>query len=169
MEGDRERQEVADFYVAAREGVIRYLIASGLSADRATEAAQEAFLKFYLARRNAEEIREPRSWVYRVARNIAIDRIRRDPVQSPLTEAVKETVAAAGSSVEQRMIDEQWMEGFRAAMKHLSERQRLCLELRSQGLHYREIADVLEIQISTVAEYVRRGIEELKKWNRCRS
>jgi RNA polymerase sigma-70 factor (ECF subfamily) len=61
------------------------------------------------------------------------------------------------------------MESFGEAMKNLSERQRLCLELRSQGLRYRDIAEVLEIQISTAAEYVRRGIEELRKWNRCRS
>ena len=67
------------------------------------------------------------------------------------------------------MIEREWMKGFVQAMKQLSERQRLCLELRSQGLRYREIAELLEIEISTVAEYVLRGIEELKKRNRCRS
>ena len=77
--------------------------------------------------------------------------------------------ASAESSAEQKLIEREWMESFGEAMKHLSERQRLCLELRSQGLRYREIADVLEIEISTAAEYVRRGIEELKKWNQSRS
>ncbi len=43
MAGERERQEVADLYVVAREGVIRYLVASGLDGDAAAEATQEAF------------------------------------------------------------------------------------------------------------------------------
>ncbi len=62
------------------------------------------------------------------------------------------------------------MESFGEAMKNLSPKgRRLCLELRSQGLRYCDIAEVLEIRISTAAEYVRRGIEELRKWNKCRS
>jgi DNA-directed RNA polymerase specialized sigma24 family protein len=64
------------------------------------------------------------------------------------------------------LIERELAEGFREAMKHLSQRQRACLELRAQGLRFAEIANVLGIQISTAAEYVRRGIEELKKWSR---
>jgi len=78
-------------------------------------------------------------------------------------------MASGEASAEQDLIERETLEGFREAMEHLSERQRLCLELRTQGLPFREIAEVLDIQISTAAEYVRRGIEELKKWNRCRS
>jgi RNA polymerase sigma-70 factor (ECF subfamily) len=170
MGGERERQEVADLYVAAREGVIRYLIASGLSPDIAAEATQEAFLRLYKARRDGQEIREPRLWVYRAARNLALNAVKRDASkQSAFSEALEATIANLEPSAEERMIEREWREGFRQAVRQLSERQRLCLELRSQGLRYREIAEVLEIEISTAAEYVRRGIEELKKWNRCRS
>jgi RNA polymerase sigma-70 factor (ECF subfamily) len=170
MPGERERQEVADLYVIAREGVIRYLVASGLDGDAAAEATQESFLRLYSARRNGEEIREPRLWVYRVARNIALNALKRGAAtRTAFSEALEATVASGEPSAEATMIEREWMESFGQAMKQLSERQRLCLELRSQGLRYRDIADVLEIEISTAAEHVRRGIEELKKWNRCRS
>jgi RNA polymerase sigma-70 factor (ECF subfamily) len=170
MRGERERQEVAELYITAREGVIRYLVASGLDGDAAAEATQEAFLRLYTARRDGEQIREPGLWVYRVARNIALNTIKRSALtRSALFEALEATIASAESSAEEQLIEREWMESFGEAMKNLSERQRLCLELRSQGLRYRDIAEVLEIQISTAAEYVRRGIEELRKWNRCRS
>ena len=170
MRGERERQEVADLYVATREGVIRYLIAAGLSPDIAAEATQEAFLRLYTSRRDGQEIREPRLWVYRVARNLALNTVKRTAsTHSAFSEALEATLPVAEPSAEEKMIEREWMKGFVQAMKQLSERQRLCLELRSQGLRYREIAELLEIEISTVAEYVLRGIEELKKRNRCRS
>jgi RNA polymerase sigma-70 factor (ECF subfamily) len=170
MPGERERQAVADLYVIAREGVIRYLVSTGLDVDAAAEATQEAFLRLYTELRDGEQNRQPKLWVYRVARNIALNRVKRDAItRSTLSDDLIDTVASGESSAEETMIEREWKESFREAMKHLSERQRLCLELRYQGLRYREIAEVLEIQISTAAEYVRRGIEELKKWDRCRS
>ncbi len=77
MRGERERQEVAKLYITAREGVIRYLVASGLDGDAAAEATQEAFLRLYTAKRDGGS--DPGTvalWVYRVARNIAINTVK---------------------------------------------------------------------------------------------
>jgi len=38
-----------------------------------------------------------------------------------------------------------------------------CLVLRSQGLKYREIAEALNLSVSTVGENVQRGLEKLKE------
>ena len=98
MRGERERQEVAELYITAREGVIRYLIASGLDGDAAAEATQEAFLRLYTGRRDGEQIREPGLWVYRVARNIALNTVRRSALtRSALFEALEATIASAES------------------------------------------------------------------------
>jgi RNA polymerase sigma-70 factor (ECF subfamily) len=48
-------------------------------------------------------------------------------------------------------------------MQGLSAAQRECLVLRSQGLKYREIADVLNVSTSTVGENIQRGLERLKE------
>jgi DNA-directed RNA polymerase specialized sigma24 family protein len=53
-------------------------------------------------------------------------------------------------------------------MQNLSRQQRLCLELRGQGLQYRQIAEVLQVRTSTVGEFLRRGIKQLRRWNECR-
>jgi RNA polymerase sigma-70 factor, ECF subfamily len=51
---------------------------------------------------------------------------------------------------------------LRQAMTKLSDAQRACLVLRAQGLKYREIAEALELSISTVGENIQRGLERLK-------
>jgi RNA polymerase sigma-70 factor (ECF subfamily) len=160
------RQETAQLYASSREGVIRFLITGGLNPHAAEEAAQEAFLRLYQARRDGEEIEQPRSWVYRVARNVAFNSLRNGKRHSGFSEALEDAIADGRASVEQDLMERQSLEAFREAIKNLSERQRLCLELRSQGLQFREISEILNIRISTAAEFVRRGIEELKKWNR---
>jgi RNA polymerase sigma-70 factor (ECF subfamily) len=166
MPDERLRREVADLFISTREGVIRFLITGGLNPSTAEEAAQEAFFRLYKARRGGEEIEQPRSWVYRVARNVASNALRGSRNHSVFSEALEAAIASAESSAEQRLIERESLQAFREAMKNLSERQRACLELRAQGLQYREIGEILDIQISTASEYVRRGIEELKKWNR---
>ena len=107
--------------------------------------------------------------MYRVAHNLAVTTAKRGARYSVFSEALEATVISAESSAEEQLIEKETLESFREAVQHLSERQRACLELRVQGLRFREIAVILEIQKSTVAEFVRRGIEELKKWNKCRS
>jgi RNA polymerase sigma-70 factor (ECF subfamily) len=163
---ERCRREVAALYASTREGVARYLVTSGMNADTAEEATQEAFLRLYTALRDGEEIRQPKNWVYSVARNFALNAITRNSGQSEFSQALEATIASEESSAETQLIEKEWLENFRDALSRLSERQRLCLELRAQGLRYRDIAEVLEVRISTVSEYVRRGIEELRKWNK---
>jgi RNA polymerase sigma-70 factor (ECF subfamily) len=169
MPGERQRQEVAALYVSSREGVVRYLIASGLDPDKAEEATQEAFLRLYSAWRDGQQIDQPRAWVYKVAHNIAISTARRNVSQSAFSEALAATIASPQSSAEEALIERELAEAFREAMTRLSERQRACLELRAQGMRFAEIAEVLGIRVSTAGEYVRRGIEELKKWSRSKS
>jgi RNA polymerase sigma-70 factor (ECF subfamily) len=169
MAGERHRREVAALYTAAREGVVRYLMAIGFDMEAAEEATQDAFLRLYTALRDGEEIQQPSSWVYRVAHNLAITTAKRGARYSALSDVLEGTVLSGESSVEEQLIEKEQMKGFREAVQRLSERQRACLELRVQGLRFSEIAAILEIQKSTAAEFVRRGIEELKKWNKCRS
>ena len=69
---------------------------------------------------------------------------------------------------EKQLLEKEWNESFQREIQSLSKRQRLCLELRAQGLRYEEIAKLLNIKSSTVAELLRRGFERLRKWNQCR-
>ena len=162
------QQRVADIYSATRDGVFRYLLALGLDAARAQEVTQDAFLRLYVALRDGAAIEDPKAWVYRVARNAGVDSLDRVVRESPYAAAISETIASLGKNPEQELIEKEWLEGFQNAIESLSPQQRACLELRGQGLQYWQIAEVLQVRTSTVGEFLRRGIKQMKRWNECR-
>jgi RNA polymerase sigma-70 factor (ECF subfamily) len=161
-------QRVAELYTAARDGVFRYLLALGLDAARAQEVTQDAFLRLYIALRDGAAIEDAKAWVYRVARNAGIDSLERNDRESPYSAAIAEAIASLAKDPEQELIEKEWLEGFQDAMENLSPQQRACLELRGQGLQYWQIAEVLQVRTSTVGEFLRRGIKQMKRWNECR-
>jgi RNA polymerase sigma-70 factor (ECF subfamily) len=71
--------------------------------------------------------------------------------------------SAVSLSAEEALLEREREKRLQRAMNELSEAQRNCLVLRSQGLKYREIAETLNLSISTVAENVQRGLERLKE------
>jgi RNA polymerase sigma factor (sigma-70 family) len=110
-------------------------------------------------------IENPRAWLFRVAHNRAINRLKTQSFIAPLDDAGWEDVAArlpdTAATPEQRA---QRMEDFaiiHEAMKRLSLQERQCLHLRSEGLRYREIGDILEISTPAVGKYLRRAIKKL--------
>ncbi len=71
---------VTQLYEGAREDVYRYALTFGLAPGEAQEAAQEVFLRLYVALKKGEEIQNPRAWVFRVAHNLSLKiRAKRTP------------------------------------------------------------------------------------------
>jgi RNA polymerase sigma-70 factor, ECF subfamily len=137
-----QRQQVTDLYAAERDGVFRSLIVVGLSRAKAEESTQEAFLRLYAALRNGSKIDAPRAWLYRVAHNLAVDALGYEARESDRLDAVLETAASSNGNAEKNLIREESMVNLRAAVARLSKQQRLCLELRAEGLRYQDITVV---------------------------
>ena len=159
------RQQVSDLYSAERDGVFRSLMILGLNRAKAEESTQEAFLRLYGAFLNGSQIENPRAWVYRVAHNIAVDALAYEARESGSLGSVLDDVASSNGSAEHVLIVDEGIKNLRAAVAKLSKQQRLCLELRAQGLRYQDIAQVLQIRTSTVGEFLRRAIQQLRKYN----
>jgi RNA polymerase sigma-70 factor (ECF subfamily) len=162
------RQQVTELYESSRAGVLRYLLSSGLDAGRAEEVMQEAFLRLYSALESGEELTNPRGWLFRVAHNLAMDGIKHRRPEAEWSETIASGLVETGVGAEKELLQKEWNQSFQLEIQSLSKRQRLCLELRAQGLRYEEIAKLLDIKSSTVAELLRRGFERLRKWNQCR-
>jgi RNA polymerase sigma factor (sigma-70 family) len=54
---------------------------------------------------------------------------------------------------------------LRIAIARLTPRERQCLHLRTKGLRYREIADILNVGTTTVADTLNRVIGKLTQEN----
>lgn len=163
------REDVALLFTEMRGPLFRYLLSLSLTRAEAEDALQETFLR--LCEQFASGVCvNLRGWVFRVAHNLALDQHRRHVRQpqgssqsgspeEPLMPEVKDPCATP----EQQAIEQQRIERLDLALRKLPQQQQYCLHLRAEGLRYREIAEVLGVGTSTVADWVQAALERLGK------
>ena len=66
-------QEIADLYEKEAGGILRYAGVVAGNIETAHDALQEAFFRFFLCRTAGQQIRSPKAWLFRVARNYVLD------------------------------------------------------------------------------------------------
>lgn len=140
--------------------VCRYLVSLGLRPQVASEIAQESFLRLYRHLRSKGRSENLRGWVFRVAHNLAMNEL----AGAGTAESMPfESEVDPGGDPEQALLRKERMRRLQAAIRTLPRRQQECLHLRAEGLRYREIAQVLGIGISSVAESLQRAMEALTR------
>ncbi len=126
------------------------------------DCAQEAFLAAYRNLSRYSEEYPFRAWLYTIARNKALDLVRKRRREVPLTP--DENLVD-----HQPMPEEVWLAKEQASMlaevlSELPEHYRQALYLRfHQELSYEEIAFILEVPISRVKTYLHRGKEKMRQ------
>jgi RNA polymerase sigma-70 factor (ECF subfamily) len=136
----------------------RFLVCSGLTADGASDIVQDVFLRLHQHLMAGGARDNLRGWVFRVAHNLAVNRQKRKG-HSPLEGT--EDVPCPDGDPERLFFKKDRFRRLHAAMKELTPVERECVVLRSEGLRYREIAGVLEIGTSTVADHLDRALRKL--------
>lgn len=142
-------------------GVLRYACALGKNRELAQEAVQEVFLRYYIAQLKGQQILNGKAWLYRAARNYVLDRLKEYATRNcvSLVDGELQALPDGGADPEMR---EQTAEMFRRAAGTLSTRELECLQLRSEGLNYREIAGALNLRIGTVGTLLARGLKKFR-------
>ncbi len=155
-------QLVTQVFKQFRDSVYRYLVGILKNPSTAEEITQEAFLRLYGCLRDGQVITSVRAWVFRVARNLALNEnvsSRFVESEDPITlERLHPMDRSVPLDLEQAFLRR---ERVHIALRELSPQQRECLALRAEGFRYREIAQILGISLSTVAQSLRRGIKKL--------
>ncbi len=160
-------EKITGLFEALRGSIFHYLIAvfGRAAAADAEDITQDAFLKLYKVMQQGQQIENPRSWLFRVSHNLAINRLKARQFIAPLDDLTWNEICGRlpdpGMSPEQRA---QKLEDFaivHEAMKRLSLQERQCLNLRAEGLRYREIGEILGIATPTVGEFLRRAIKKM--------
>ena len=130
-------------------------------ADDAADAAQEALVKLW-RHGAAVPAERQRAWAARVARNAALDLLRRRAVRPRTTDDDLDpacTSALPDADAETRDL----RETLDAALGTLGEPFRSLVVLRDvEGLAYDEIADALDLPLTTVKVYLHRARARLR-------
>jgi RNA polymerase sigma-70 factor, ECF subfamily len=159
-----QQSRIVGLYDELRPSLYGYLVCFGLEPQEADDVIQEVFLRLFRVLQSGGEVRNPRSWAFRVAHNLSLNLMKRerrlvsdvDPEQAGRREA-----ATTVPNPEELYLNTEQMRLLDAAMKHLTMRQWQCVHLRAEGLRYREIAEVLGSTPSGVAQSLKRAIERL--------
>jgi RNA polymerase sigma factor (sigma-70 family) len=138
----------------------------------AQDLAQESFLQLHRTVWGTMPPHEARFWLYRVARNFALNEFRRGQTHQRLFDRVVEAMRPKTRNPEQEYETQEREELVHSMLKGLPEDQRTALLLREQEqLSYREIAEVLEVSESKVKTDIFRARMALRaRWaNRVRA
>ena len=159
-------ERVHSLFEQLRVPVFRYVIRKTRDSGRAEEITQETFLRLFRYLKEERPIDNPKAWLFTVANNLAIDATRGDSHIQDLDETTWNRIEdkrLGAADPEQLALQRERLERLRLVVLNLTTLQRECLHLRAEGLRYREIAGLMNISISTVADAVRRATLRLSR------
>ena len=152
-------QQVVQLFDELRSPLLRYLLSFGLPSQDGEEVVQEVFLALYQQLQRGGSRQNLRGWIFRVAHNlglkrrlartreIAYDMAQPDPAENP----------------EEQLLSSQRRQRLQAVLRALPEQDQWCLTLRAEGLRYREIAEVLNMSLGSVAASLGRSLARLSR------
>lgn len=159
------KQALAELFYSTYHPLFRYVYhIVGNRAD-AEDIVQEAFVRLHERLQQSPEVTDMRAWLFRAARNRAIDLVRTSSTwaSSRAALAVAEHVWDEQQNLDQIVLRRERLERVHAVFECLSANEREALILRSEGLRYREIAQVLEIEPGYVGTLLARALQKLRE------
>ncbi|XSG81097.1 MAG: RNA polymerase sigma factor [Methyloligella sp. ZOD6] len=109
-------------------------------------------------------IQNPRSYLFRVADNVAVDHLRRNAAKKRLSATIENLETANETPSPERVVDyRQRLERLQTAITELSARQREAFLMhRFDGLSHGEIADAMGISKSAVEKLLMKALGHLR-------
>ncbi len=160
-----ERQ-VTESFLELQKPIYRYLrgaAGDAMEAQEAEDLTQEVFLRLFADLRKGRSVTNVRAWVFRVAHNLIVDRIRQQRAAelSRVEEAEIDRREDPAPTAEQALLESECRRKVGRALGRLSPQERNCVQLRSQGLRYRDIAEVLAVRVPTVQTLLGRAMRKI--------
>ena len=131
--------------------------------DRATaeDVVQDTYLSLWRKAGDWTPQARVSTWLYRVARNAALDRLRR---LKPTVDPEDVTLIDSGPAPDRRLDDAATADGVRAALDALPERQRTAIVLvHYEGLSGADASAALDISVEALESLLARGRRALRQ------
>ena len=135
------------------------------SREDALEIAQQAFIQAWRKLDTFRQESQFYSWLYRIARNVAVSRSRKNRLNSNSLEAYSDATgfeATSNAAPSDRIERSEQINSVRSALSQIPEDFRQPLVLKEiDGLSYEEISQLLDIPMGTVRSRIYRARQEL--------
>ena len=155
-EGDREG--LATLYELTHSAVYGFILSILKNVDDAQDITQDTFVRIFQAAGQYRRQQKPMAWILTIARNLALNHYKERQRTTPVAELDLSPLDHQSQvTSEDRMVLESLL-GLLAA----EERQIVSLHALT-GLKHREIAQLLQLPLSTVLTKYHRGMKKLQK------
>lgn len=160
---ERNHEAFREFFFLLQPGIFNYLIRLTCDKALAQDLTQETFLKFWLNADKIEISSSPKAYLYRIARNLALNSIRQRHNNFSYDE--DESLLIYFSRRSEAEIDSLFfMDDYQRAVNSLPERCKTVFLLsRFSGFDYSEIAEMMEISLQTVKNQMNKALSVLRK------
>ena len=138
----------------------------------AEDLTQETFLRLYSHLSEGNDVDSVKAWAFRVCHNLAMNHLKKNPrdvvheygrTNGDGRSGSGDQMVAVEPDPERRLLEKERYQRLGQSIGQLTEHQKRCLYLRAEGFRYREIAEQLNITISSVVDTLTRAVERLRK------
>jgi RNA polymerase sigma-70 factor (ECF subfamily) len=160
-------EQFAELFDEVYPGLCRFLECLIGRSGAAPEIAQESFLRLFRTGLDVVPRSEARFWLYRVARNLAMNELSRRATQNKFRDRVASLFRPSERRPEESIAAAEQNRELIGLLEKLPEDQRAALLLREQDeMSYSEIARVLNVSESKVKVDIHRARCRLREgWN----
>ncbi len=136
----------------------RKLCAAKIDID---DLVQETFLKYHIELSKNVEIENARAWLYKVLLNLAITHNNKKNLHDTKIKHYKRPDIEIG--IDEKFANKERSELVFQVLDQLPNKEKNLLLLYHNGLKYKEISEVLEINPNSVGKLIVRSIAKLKQ------
>lgn len=131
----------------------------------AADIAQDVFVRL-LRREPLGDIQQPRAYLSRIAQGILVDQWRRQSLERAWLDALEQSAEEVTLSLEQQAILLETLQALDAMLDGLKPKvRRAFLYAQLDGLSYRQIADKLDVSLSTVERYIAQALKSCYRFH----
>lgn len=158
MIADGDTEAVGDVYELTKTQVYGYILSILKNPTEAEDAMQDVYVKICTCAGMYHSEGKPMAWIFTIARNVSLMRIRKQSRISDIPEFEWEQLSGfAGSDREDRIVLE-------AALLKISDEESQIVMLHAVGgMKHREIAELFDMPLATVLSKYNRALKKLQK------
>jgi RNA polymerase sigma factor (sigma-70 family) len=125
--------------------------------DDVSDIVQEIFIDFFNKINNGNVIHSPKSWLYKATINKCVDNLRK-------RKKFQTTDSLVACKIEEEIIENQDLKtAIYIAISKLKPQEKILATFYSEGLSYKELAEVTGIRYSSIGKVLSRTLKKMEK------
>jgi RNA polymerase sigma factor (sigma-70 family) len=158
-------REITNLVETYETVLVRYAQSIVRDGDNARDIVQDAFIKYLDKRRQGDEMKNVKAWLYRVVYNRSIDLVRKRQRHNDLEEHVREhALPKAAQSPDEILQNKDNIEWLRNQLEQLGGKEKDVFQMKVyEEKSYKEIAEEMDMSVGHVGIILHRVMKKLSK------